>query len=167
MNDFFKRRVNAQARQQNSPMVSLANSLTSQRFSRGFTLIEILVVIVILGILGAVVAPQILSRPDSARVQAAQLDLRTLASALEIYRLDNFNYPSSDQGLDALVEAPSGSPEAKGWNPDGYIKKLPEDPWGTPYVYENIDGRINLISLGADREEGGEGNNADISLDNL
>ena len=167
MNDFFKRRVNAQARKHNSPMVSLANSLTSQRFSRGFTLIEILVVIVILGILGAVVAPQILSRPDSARVQAAQLDLRTLASALEIYRLDNFNYPSSDQGLDALVEAPSGSPEVKGWNPDGYIKKLPEDPWGTPYVYENIGGRINLISLGADSEEGGEGNNADISLDNL
>ena len=93
MNDFFKRRVNAQARKHNSPMVSLANSLTSQRVSRGFTLIEILVVIVILGILGAVVAPQILSRPDSARVQAAQLDLRTLASALEIYRLDNFNYP--------------------------------------------------------------------------
>ena len=134
---------------------------------RGFTLIEILVVIVILGILGAVVAPQILSRPDTARVQAAQTDLRTLSSALDIYRLDNFNYPSSDQGLEALVQEPSGFPEAKGWNPDGYIKKLPEDPWGMPYIYENNDGRINLISLGADREEGSEGTNADISLDNL
>ena len=144
-----------------------ASSIQNQRRVQGFTLIEILVVIVILGILGAVVAPQILSRPDTARVQAAQTDLRTLASALDIYRLDNFNYPSSDQGLEALVQAPSGFPESKGWNPDGYIKKLPEDPWGMPYIYENIDGRINLISLGADREEGGEGTNADISLDNL
>lgn len=143
------------------------SSMQNKRKVQGFTLIEILVVIVILGILGAVVAPQILSRPDTARVQAAQTDLRTLASALDIYRLDNFNYPSSDQGLEALVQAPSGFPEAKGWNPDGYIKKLPEDPWGTAYIYENIDGRVNLISLGADREEGGEGTNADISLGNL
>lgn len=135
--------------------------------SQGFTLIEILIVIVILGILGAVVAPQILSRPDTARVQAAQTDLRTLASALDIYRLDNFNYPSSGQGLRALVEQPNGSPEAKGWNPDGYIKKLPEDPWGTPYIYEYENGQINLISLGADRQEGGEGTSADISLNNL
>ena len=146
---------------------STARSMQNQRRIKGFTLIEILVVIVILGILGAVVAPQILSRPDTARVQAAQTDLRTLSAALDIYRLDNFHYPSSDQGLEALVQAPSGFPEAKGWNPDGYIKKLPEDPWGMPYIYENIDGRINLISLGADREEGGEGTNADISLDNL
>jgi general secretion pathway protein G len=152
------------------PKCSFRNTLGGlQRQSKhqGFTLIEILVVIVILGILGAVVAPQILSRPDTARVQAAQTDLRTLSAALDIYRLDNFNYPSSDQGLEALVQAPSGFPEAKGWNPNGYIKKLPKDPWGTPYIYENNDGRVNLISLGADREEGGEGTNTDISLDNL
>ena len=143
------------------------STLQKRHKAGGFTLIEILVVIVILGILAAVVAPQILSRPDTARVQAAQLDIRTLSSALDIYRLDNFNYPSSDQGLEALIQAPGGFPEAKGWNPDGYVKKLPEDPWGMPYIYENIDGRINLISMGADQEEGGEGTNADISLENL
>ena len=88
----------------------------------GFTLIEILVVIVILGILGAVVVPQLLSRPDTARVQAAQTDIRTLSAALDVYRLDNFNYPSSEQGLEALVSRPAGFPEPKNWNPDGYIK---------------------------------------------
>ena len=134
---------------------------------RGFTLLEILVVVVILGILGAVVVPQILGRPDTARVQAAQTDIRTLSSALDVYRLDNFQYPSSEQGLEALVTRPSGFPEPKNYNPEGYIKKLPTDPWGSPYVYERADTVYNLFSLGADGAEGGEGLNADIRLADL
>ncbi len=133
----------------------------------GFTLIEILVVVVILGILGAVVVPQILSRPDTARIQAAQTDLRSIASALDVYRLDNFQYPSSEQGLEALVNKPSGFPEPKNWNPDGYIKKTPIDPWGSPYVYERGQSGFTLFSLGADGQEGGEGLNGDIRLEDL
>ena len=133
----------------------------------GFTLIEILVVIVILGILGAVVVPQLLSRPDTARVQAAQTDIRTLSAALDVYRLDNFNYPSSEQGLEALVTRPAGFPEPKNWNPDGYIKTLPTDPWGSPYIYERFDSQVSLYSLGADGAEGGEGTAADIRLRDL
>ena len=133
----------------------------------GFTLIEILIVVVILGILGAVVVPNILSRPDTARVQAAQTDLRALSQTLEIYRLDNFQYPSSEQGLESLVGRPSGFPEPKNWNPEGYLKKLPTDPWGTPYLYEKTGSSYSLISLGADGQEGGEGFDADIRLNDL
>ena len=133
----------------------------------GFTLIEILIVVVILGILGAVVVPNILSRPDTARVQAAQTDLRALSQTLEIYRLDNFQYPSSEQGLESLVDRPSGFPEPKNWNPEGYLKKLPTDPWGTPYLYEKTGSSYSLISLGADGQEGGEGFDADIRLNDL
>ena len=133
----------------------------------GFTLIEILIVVVILGILGAVVVPNILSRPDTARVQAAQTDLRALSQTLEIYRLDNFQYPSSEQGLESLVGRPSGFPEPKNWNPEGYLKKLPTDPWGSPYLYEKTGSSYSLISLGADGQEGGEGFDADIRLNDL
>ena len=133
----------------------------------GFTLIEILIVVVILGILGAVVVPNILSSPDTARVQAAQTDLRALSQTLEIYRLDNFQYPSSEQGLESLVDRPSGFPEPKNWNPEGYLKKLPTDPWGSPYLYEKTGSSYSLISLGADGQEGGEGFDADIRLNDL
>ena len=133
----------------------------------GFTLIEILVVVVILGILGAVIVPNLMSRPDTARIQAAQTDLRTLASALDVYRLDNFQYPSSEQGLEALVTKPSGFPEPKNYNPEGYIQKLPTDPWGSPYVYDRSDVGFTLMSLGADGSEGGEGLNADIRYEDL
>ena len=133
----------------------------------GFTLIEVLIVVVILGILGAVVVPNILSRPDTARVQAAQTDLRALSQTLEIYRLDNFQYPSSEQGLESLVDRPSGFPEPKNWNPEGYLKKLPNDPWGSPYLYEKTGSSYSLTSLGADGQEGGEGFDADIRLNDL
>jgi general secretion pathway protein G len=135
--------------------------------NRGFTLIEILVVVVIIGILGAVIVPNLLGRPDQARITAAQSDLRNLANALEIYRLDNFNYPSTDQGLEALVRKPSGFPEPKNYNPDGYLKKLPTDPWGTAYVYERGAQGFSLFSLGADGVEGGDGINADIRYEDL
>ena len=133
----------------------------------GFTLIEILVVVVIIGILGAVIVPNLLSRPDQARITAAQTDLRALSAALDMYRLDNFQYPSTDQGLDALVNPPSGFPEPKNWNPDGYIKALPTDPWGSPYMYEQRDSDVTLFSLGSDGAEGGEGTGADIYLKDI
>ena len=113
------------------------------------------------------IVPNLLSRPDTARVQAAQTDLRTLASALDVYRLDNFQYPSSEQGLEALVTRPSGFPEPKNYNPEGYIQKLPTDPWGSPYVYDRTDVGFTLMSLGADGSEGGEGLNADIRYEDL
>ncbi len=139
----------------------------SNRRARGFTLIEILVVVVIIGILGAVIVPNLLGRPDQARVTAAQSDLRNLGNALDIYRLDNFQYPSSEQGLEALVTRPSGFPEPKNYNPEGYIKSLPTDPWGSPYVYERTPSGFALFSLGADGAEGGEGLNADIRFEDL
>jgi len=137
------------------------------RAASGFTLIEVLVVVVIIGILGAIIVPNLLGRPDQARVTAAQSDLRSLANALDIYRLDNFQYPSTDQGLEALATKPSGFPEPKNYNPDGYIKKLPTDPWGSEYVYERTEDGFSLFSLGADGAEGGEGLNADIRFEDL
>jgi general secretion pathway protein G len=139
----------------------------SRQSNRGFTLIEILVVVVIIGILGAVIVPNLLGRPDQARVTAAQSDLRNLANALEIYRLDNFNYPSTEQGLEALVSKPSGFPEPKNYNPNGYLKKLPTDPWGSAYVYERSARGFVLFSLGADGVEGGDGIHADIRFEDL
>ena len=133
----------------------------------GFTLIEILVVVVIIGILGAVIVPNLLGRPDQARITAAKSDIRNLANALDIYRLDNFNYPSTEQGLEALVAQPSGFPEPKNYNPDGYIKNLPTDPWGSPYIYERTQEGYDLFSLGADGAEGGEGLNADIRVEDV
>ena len=130
----------------------------------GFTLIEIMVVVVILGILAALVVPQVMGRPDQAKVTAAQNDIRAIGAALDMYKLDNQNYPSTQQGLEALVKKPTGNPAAKNWNADGYLKKLPVDPWGNPYLYlaPGTRGKIDLYSLGADGQEGGEGIDADI-----
>ena len=136
----------------------------NKQAATGFTLIEILVVVVIIGILGAVIVPQLLGRPDQARVTAAKSDIRSLANALDIYRLDNFSYPSTEQGLEALVVPPSGFPEPKNYNPDGYIKKLPTDPWGSPYIYERDQTGFALFSLGGDGAEGGDGLNSDIEF---
>ncbi len=131
---------------------------------RGFTLIEVLVVIVIIGILFSVVALNLEGTTDDARVKAALQDVRTLDQALEIYRLQNGFYPSTDQGLEALVRRPGGSPEPRNWKTGGYIKQLPKDPWGTPYQYLNpgVNGTVDVYSLGADGRLGGEGLAADI-----
>ena len=128
---------------------------------------EILVVVMIVGILGAIVVPNLLGRPDQARVTAAESDIRSLANALDIYRLDNFNYPSTDQGLEALVSKPSGFPEPKNYSPDGYVKNVPTDPWGSPYIYERTGEGFALFSLGSDGQEGGDGLNADIHYKDL
>ena len=135
------------------------------RAQGGFTLIEIMVVVVIIGVLGSIIVPQFMSRPDQAKVTAARSDIQAIATALEMYRLDNFNYPSTQQGLEALSVRPGGTPSARNWNPQGYLKKLPLDPWGTPYQCLNPGVRssaYDLFSLGADGAPGGEGYAADI-----
>ena len=130
----------------------------------GFTLIEIMVVVVIIGILASVIVPRIMDNPDKARVAKAKNDLRALESALDIYRLDNFVYPTTDQGLDALVNQPTSSPEPPNWKQGGYIKKLNNDPWGNEYLYlsPGEHGEIDIYSLGANAAPGGEGPNQDI-----
>ena len=137
------------------------------RLARGFTLIEIMVVVVILGILGSLIVPNIIGRPDEARATAARADIEAIGNALELYRLDNGNYPSTDQGLEALVTQPSGYPEPRRWNPDGYLKKLPIYPWDEPYLYFSEDRTFEVYSLGADRQEGGEGVDADLRYSEL
>ena len=131
---------------------------------RGFTLIEILVVIVIIGILATLVVPKLMSRPDEARVVAAKQDIQTILQALKIYRLDNGRYPSSEQGLQALVTKPTATPTPKNWKDGGYLEKLPRDPWGTTYqyLYPGTHGEIDVFSLGADGISGGEGVDTDI-----
>jgi len=136
----------------------------NQRRQGGFTLIEIMVVVVILGILAAVVVPRIMDRPDQARITKAKQDIRALEAALNLYRLDNFRYPTTDQGLEALVSKPTSSPEPKNWKSGGYLDRLPKDPWSNPYQYLNPGehGDFDLYTLGADGSPGGEGINADI-----
>lgn len=132
--------------------------------ANGFTLMEILIVVVILSILAITVVPQFLDAPDQARVSRAQADIKNLQTSLSMYKLDNFNYPSTSQGLQSLVQKPSGTPEAKNWKPGGYVEKLPNDPWGEPYQYLNPGNRaaIDIYSFGADGQPGGEGLDADI-----
>ena len=134
------------------------------RRAAGFTLIEIMVVIVILGILAALIVPKVISRPDEARITAAKQDVATLAQALRLYKLDNLAYPSTDQGLQALVARPTSAPVPANWKAGGYLERLPKDPWGRDYRYLNPGrrGEIDIFSLGADGEPGGEGNDADI-----
>jgi general secretion pathway protein G len=131
----------------------------------GFTLIEVMVVVVILSILAAIVIPRIMDRPDQARIVKAKQDIRALESALNLYRLDNFSYPTTEQGLEALTEEPTISPEPANWKTGGYIDRLPKDPWGNDYQYLSPGefGAIDLYSLGADTQPGGEEANADIT----
>lgn len=135
----------------------------ARHLQRGFTLIEIMVVVVIIGILAALIAPNIIGRDDQARVTAAKSDLNAIAQALDMYKMDNFRYPGTDLGLEALVKQPA---EAKNWPQGGYLPTMPQDPWGNPYVYvqPGVNGPFDLISRGADGREGGEGYDADINL---
>lgn len=136
------------------------------RRQSGFTLIEIMVVVIIIGLLAAVVVPQFLGRVDDARVTKAKGDIQAMETALTLYKLDNFRYPSTEQGLNALVQKPA---EARNWRPEGYLKRLNKDPWGNDYqfVYPGTQGEYDLYSFGADGQPGGEGPDADIGNWNL
>ena len=132
--------------------------------NRGFTLIEVLVVVAILGILAAIVVPRIMDRPDEAKRVAAKADIGAIVQALKLYRLDNGFYPSTDQGLGALVQRPTTQPVPGNWKQGGYLERVPRDPWGGDYQYlsPGVHGEIDVFSLGADHARGGEGNGADI-----
>ena len=139
------------------PTAHLAKSVV-----RGFTLIELMVVLVIIGVLAALIVPNVLDRADDARSAAAKTDVNNLALALKLYKLDNQRYPTSAQGLQALLAKPTASPVPTNWKP--YLDKLPADPWGRPYQYLNpgVKGEIDILSFGADGQPGGEGKNADV-----
>ena len=136
---------------------------------RGFTLLEVMVVVVILGILAALVVPKIISRPDEARAIAAKQDIASLMQALKLYRLDNQRYPTTEQGLQALAVRPATAPVASNWKSGGYVERVPKDPWGNAYQYLNpgVRGELDIFSMGADGAPGGEGNDADIGSWNL
>ncbi len=141
----------------------------SSRFAAGFTLVEVLVVIVILGILAAVIVPNVVGRAHDARVAAAKQDVATLSQALAMYKLDNARIPSAEQGLKALTEKPQLAPLPNNWRTGGYIPRLPNDPWGNAYQYSNpgLRGEFDVFSFGADGKAGGEGENADLGSWNL
>ncbi len=134
------------------------------RSQHGFSLVEILVVLVIMGLLISVVAPTVLNRADEARVQKVYADFKAIETALKIYRLDNYVYPTTEQGLEALVTASTLDPEPRNFKAGGYLAEIPIDPWGRPYLYlqPGEHGEVDLYSLGADGLSGGEGQNADI-----
>lgn len=143
-------------------------STRPKRVAAGFTLIEIMVVVVIIGLLAAMIAPQIMGRLSQAEVNRARQDIRQVETALNIYRLDNYRYPTTDEGLQALVTNP-GQAAAPNWQRGGYLKSIPLDPWRRPYHYLNPGqhGEFDIYTLGADGQEGGEDNNADIGNWNL
>ena len=136
---------------------------------RGFTLIEIMVVVVIIGMLAALVLPRVLGRLDDAGIAKSKSDIRALSSALKLYKLDNFNYPSTQQGLEALIKPPAGEPVAKNWKSGGYVERLPTDPWGNEYQYLSPGDKMefDLWSFGSDARLGGEDVAADIGNWNI
>ena len=141
--------------------------MRKRRDERGFTLIELMVVIVILGILAGLIVPRIMGRPDEARQAKARIQIESMETALKLYKLDNGSYPTTEQGLQALVEPPEVGELAKSWREGGYLEKgkIPKDPWGNEYIYlsPGTQGDLDLISYGADGEPGGEGKNKDIT----
>ena len=143
-------------------MTLLSAPQRTLRPQRGFTLIELMVVLVIIGVLAALIVPNVLDRTDDARSTAARTDVNNIMQALKLYKLDNQRYPSAEQGLQALIARPSTPPVPGNWRP--YLEKLPNDPWGNPYQYLNpgVRGEIDVMSFGADSQSGGEGKNADI-----
>jgi len=138
--------------------------MSAGSWQRGFTLLEVMVVVVILAILASLVVPKIIGRPDEARVMAARQDIANLTQALKLFRLDSQRYPATEQGLQALVTQPTTHPIPSNWKTGGYIERLPNDPWGKPYQYLNpgLRGEIDIFSFGADGLSGGDGNDADI-----
>ena len=146
--------------------VNRGNRLAASQ--RGFTLIEIMVVVIIIGLLAAVVVPQFLGRVDDARVSKAKQDIQAMETALTLYKLDNFKYPTTDQGLQALVEKPV-DPTIRNWRAGGYLKRVNKDPWGLDYQYLNpgTHGEYDIYTLGADGQAGGEGPAADVGNWNL
>jgi general secretion pathway protein G len=138
--------------------------MSQRRRQGGFTLVEIMVVVVIIGILGMLVVPKLLGRTGEARVTAARTDIATLMQALKLYKLDNQRYPTTEQGLQALVQKPTTGPAAGGWKEGGYVEKLPKDPWGNNYQYlqPGLHGEVDVFSLGADGQPGGAGEDADV-----
>ncbi len=143
--------------------------LTRRRISLGFTLIELMIAVVIIGILAAIIAPNVIGRLHDAKVSAAKQDVSTLVQSLAMYKLDNGRFPTGEQGLKALVEKPVSSPPPNNWRTGGYIARLPNDPWGNPYQFANpgLHGDIDVFSMGADAKPGGEGEGADIGSWNL
>jgi len=135
---------------------------TRRAVQAGFTLIELMVVLVIIGVLAALIVPNVLDRADDARSTAARTDVNNLMQALKLYRLDNQRYPTGEQGLQALVAKPTAGPTPPNWKP--YLERLPNDPWGRPYQYLNpgVKAEIDVMSFGADGQPGGEGKNADV-----
>ncbi len=136
---------------------------TQSRRQDGFTLIEIMVVVIIIGILAAIVAPNVIRRVDDAQIIKAHAEISNIGSALKFYRLDNFAYPTTEQGLDALVNKPN-DPNVRNWKAGGYLDRLPKDPWGNTYLYLNpgVNGEIDIYTLGRDGRPNGEGIDADI-----
>ena len=135
----------------------------NKRVQRGFTLIEVMVVVVILGILAAIVVPKVMDRPDQARETKARTDIAAIENALNLYKLDNYTYPTTSEGLDALVNPPTGD-RAETWKPGGYLQRLPKDPWQRPYQFlsPGVHGTIDIYTQGADGQPGGDGSNSDI-----
>lgn len=132
--------------------------------SAGVTLVEMMVVLVMISVVAALIVPNVIGRPDEARVTVAETDMRSIAGALQLYRLDNGGYPTTAQGLSALARRPVSPPLPRSWPEGGYLSTVPIDPWGTPFVYRAEGGRFDLLSFGADSAPGGEGVNADIPL---
>ncbi len=139
-------------------------TLPGRLAARGFTLIEMMVVMLIIGVMAAMIVPNLLSQGENAKVTAAKADIATIMQSLNLYKLDNSRYPTTEQGLQALVAKPTAGPTANGWKTGGYLPKLPKDPWGNPYQYlsPGVHGEVDVFSLGADGQPGGTGNDADI-----